>query len=92
MNTRIDQLIGHWETKKIITAKQAGQMRADIALDSQQRSKNRFIMGLSTLGAIALGAGIILFVASNWAVLPSALKLVMAVLLPVLPLLSLIHI
>lgn len=90
MKTRLDQLITHWQKKKIITAKQAVQMRTDISLDHQERNKNRFIMALSTFGAMALGAGIILFVASNWAALPQVLKLMIALIMPVLPL-SLAH-
>jgi len=35
---------------------------------------------------MALGAGVLLFVSSNWEALPDSLKLIMAVLLPTLPL------
>lgn len=86
MKRNLDQLIAHWQKQKIITATQATQMRSDIDLDSKTRNKNRFIMALSTLGAVALGVGVILFVSSNWEHLPKAIKLLMAVLLPIVPL------
>lgn len=86
MKRNLDQLIEHWQKQKIITAAQAKQMRSDIDLDSKTRNKNRFIMALSTLGAVTLGIGVILFVSSNWDQLPKAIKLMMAVLLPIIPL------
>ncbi|KJS16919.1 MAG: hypothetical protein VR69_07000 [Peptococcaceae bacterium BRH_c4b] len=59
-----------WVEKEIISREQAGQI---VALYPQD-NKNRLISILLILGAILLGAGIILFFASNWQYLPKWLK------------------
>ncbi|PHR90873.1 MAG: hypothetical protein COA69_14255 [Robiginitomaculum sp.] len=86
MQQNVGKLISHWQVQDVITAQQAKRMRADIELDTSQRTKNRLISSLSTMGALTVAAGVILFVASNWNVLPHIFKLFMAILLPTLPL------
>lgn len=86
MQQNIGKLISHWLAKDVITAQQAEHMRADIKLDTSHRTKNRLIAALSTMGALTVGIGVILFVSSNWDVLPRVLKLFMAVALPIIPL------
>jgi uncharacterized membrane protein len=69
-----------WIEKEIISRKQAGQIMALYPQDN----KNRLISILLILGAILLGAGTIMFFASNWQYIPKWLK----VLLVIVPLIS----
>lgn len=60
-----------WVKKEIISREQAGQITGLY----QQDGKNSLISILLILGAILLGAGIILFFASNWQYIPRWLKI-----------------
>ncbi|MCR4263339.1 MAG: DUF2157 domain-containing protein [Candidatus Roizmanbacteria bacterium] len=59
-------LIDQWVQRKVITQDQARIMRNDISESKKERSSVNIIVALSTIGAIALGLGVIMFVASNW--------------------------
>jgi uncharacterized membrane protein len=59
-----------WADKGIISREQAQQITALYPADN----KNRFISTVLVLGAILLGAGIILFFASNWQAIPKWFK------------------
>lgn len=58
--------IERWLKEGTITQEQAQKMLADISEHKKERSSNKLIIALSTIGAILLGIGVILFVASNW--------------------------
>lgn len=59
-------LINKWLKERIINATQARKMLADIEEFKKESHSNKFIVTISTLGAILLGIGAILFIASNW--------------------------
>lgn len=59
-------LINSWVSRGVITEDQAKVMRLDISESKKERSSVNIIVALSTIGAIALGLGVIMLVASNW--------------------------
>jgi uncharacterized membrane protein len=59
-------LIDKWLEDGTIAGEQAEKMLADIARFKEERKSNRMVGALSTLGAVFLGVGVILLVASNW--------------------------
>ena len=67
-------LINKWLKEGTITQEQAEQMRADLSLYREEWSSHRRIVALSTIGAVLLGLGVILFVASNWSAIPNLIK------------------
>lgn len=60
------ELISKWLNEKVISAPQARKMLADIEIYKKESHSNKFIVAISTIGAILLGIGTILFIASNW--------------------------
>ena len=60
------KLINKWLEEKTINQRQAKKMLADIEHYSKESRSNKFIVVISTIGAILLGIGAILFIASNW--------------------------
>ncbi|KPK38606.1 MAG: hypothetical protein AMJ78_09735 [Omnitrophica WOR_2 bacterium SM23_29] len=69
-----ENLIKKWIKDGIITEEQARKMLADVAESKKEQSSNKLITFISTIGAISLGIGAILFVASNWQVMPNIIK------------------
>ncbi|MDA2935178.1 DUF2157 domain-containing protein [Acidobacteria bacterium AH-259-D05] len=67
-------LINKWLKEGTITQEQAEQMRADLSLYREEWSSHRRIVALSTIGAVLLGLGVLLFVASNWSAIPNLIK------------------
>ena len=59
-------LINKWLKEKVINASQAKRMLSDVESSRKERNSNKFIVSISTIGAILLGIGAILFIASNW--------------------------
>jgi uncharacterized membrane protein len=49
-------------------------MLRDTSQYKKEQSSNKLIIALSTIGAILLGAGVILFIASNWQQIPNIVK------------------
>lgn len=70
----IERLVDKWLEEGIIDQSLAEKMRVDIAEDIKERTSNKLIIVLSTLGALLLGIGAFLFMASNWMVLSSLAK------------------
>jgi len=66
--------IEQWVKEGLINEEQAQRMLADISKDKKEQSSNKFIIALSTIGAILFGIGIILFIASNWEKIPNTIK------------------
>lgn len=66
--------IERWLRGGTITREQADKMLADSTAYRKEQSSNKLIVAISTIGSILLGIGAILFVASNWAVMPNTVK------------------
>jgi len=64
---------GNWVKKKIITTAQASKILSQYG--DEESSKTMQVV--STIGAILIGLGMILFVASNWQGMPASIKLVL---------------
>lgn len=71
------KLIETWKDKGLITEDQAVLMIEDLRNYRKEQGSQRLIVGLSTLGAIVLGLGVILFVASNWQYFGAEAKVLM---------------
>jgi len=66
--------IAKWLNEGLITNEQAEQMRSNVKEDRQERTSNRLITAMATIGAVLFGLGAVLFVASNWQVLSDPVK------------------
>ncbi len=66
--------IKEWLESGTITQEQAQKMLTDVDQKSKEERSNKFIVAISTIGAILLGIGAILFVASNWREIPDLMK------------------
>lgn len=69
-----------WVDEGVITAEQARALNARYRLD-EVRLKGvpaRLVTALSIIGALLVGAGVILLIASNWAAIPKAVRLAMS--------------
>ena len=71
-----EKQIQEWIESGTITQEQAQKMLADVDRKSKEERSNKFIVAISTIGAILLGIGAILFVASNWEEIPDLMKVV----------------
>lgn len=71
----IQSQIETWKKQGLIDAKQATKMVGDITEQHQEQRANNLIVSLSTIGAIAVGIGAILFVASNWREMDNLVKI-----------------
>ncbi|MBD3203899.1 DUF2157 domain-containing protein [Candidatus Woesearchaeota archaeon] len=69
-----EKQIQEWLESGTITQEQAKKMLADVDQKSKEEKSNKFIVAISTIGAILLGIGAILFVASNWRGIPNLMK------------------
>ena len=69
-----EKLINKWVQEKTINQSQAKKMLADVGHYKKESRSNKLIVAISTIGAILLGIGAILFVASNWQELPNIVK------------------
>lgn len=69
-----EKQIKQWLKEGTITEEQAKKMLADTSQYKKEQSSNKLIIALSTIGAILLGIGVILFVASNWQQMPNIIK------------------
>ena len=63
-----------WLESGVINQEQANRMVTDVNQKSKEDRSNKFITAISTIGAILLGIGAILFVASNWRFLPNIIR------------------
>jgi uncharacterized membrane protein len=80
-------LLQKWLGEGSISNEQAAYMQAEIEQFTANRSSTQFIASIMYVGAAALALGVLMFIASNWEVLPKIFKLACALLLPVIPLL-----
>lgn len=75
-----EKLIDTWLKEKTINQSQAKKMLADATSYKKESRSNKFIVAISTIGAILLGIGAILFIASNWRELTNTIKVLLLVL------------
>lgn len=66
--------IEQWLKEGTITQEQAQKMLADTSQYKKEQASNKLIIAFSTIGAILLGIGVILFVASNWQQMSNIVK------------------
>lgn len=64
------ELINRWKEANIITGIQAELMLCDLRSLKKEQGNNKFFITISVIGSILLGIGILLFIASNWWLLP----------------------
>ncbi|MBI4354132.1 MAG: DUF2157 domain-containing protein [Candidatus Omnitrophica bacterium] len=69
-----DQQIKRWLAEGVITPQQAEKMMADALASRKERTSDRLIVVVSTIGALLLGIGAVLFVAANWEGLSELMK------------------
>lgn len=84
--TDVSALIQKWLEAGAITPEQSAYMNADLTEYTSKESGDKFITSIMYIGGGALSLGALLFIASNWAYLSKSVKLVLALLLPTLPL------
>ena len=71
--------IERWVGEGTITQEQAKKMIADVTKYKREKSSNKLIVAISTIGSIFLGLGAIQFIASNWTALPDVQKVLLLV-------------
>ncbi len=71
--------IEYWVRNGTITQAQADKMLKDLVERKQERTSHQLIVAASTIGSILMGIGAILFVASNWDVMSSQVKVLILV-------------
>ncbi|MDM7920349.1 MAG: DUF2157 domain-containing protein [Methanosarcina sp.] len=74
-----EDLIQRWVDEGTINNDQAEKMRADLAEYKKEHRSKKQIIAFSTIGAILIGIGVILFVASNWEKLGDSIKVLLLV-------------
>jgi uncharacterized membrane protein len=72
-----EKQIEKWIEKGIITQGQSMQIIEDLRQSRKERSSSRFITAISTIGALLLGVGVILFMASNWEKISDIIKIIL---------------
>lgn len=82
----VSTLIQKWLDAGVITPEQSAHMHADLIEYTSKQSGDKFITSIMYIGGGALSLGALLFIASNWSYLSKSVKLVLALLLPILPL------
>ncbi len=69
--------IEQWLHEGTINESQAKKMLADVVAHGKEHSSARFIMAVATIGAVLLGIGATLFIASQWDELANPLKVLL---------------
>ncbi len=72
-------MIQRWVDEGTINNDQAEKMRADLAEYKKEHRSKKQVIAFSTIGAILIGIGAILFVASNWEKLGDSIKVLLLV-------------
>ncbi len=63
-----------WRAEGLITAEQARQLAARYR--PEKPGRRRFVAAIAIFGAILVGCGVLLFIASNWQSMPRVVKLI----------------
>ncbi len=74
-----EDLIQKWLDEGTINHSQAEKMRADLAEYKKEHRSKKQVVAFSTIGAILIGIGAILFVASNWEKIGNSFKVLLLV-------------
>jgi len=74
-----EDMIQRWVDEGTINNDQAEKMRADLAEYKKEHRSKKQVIAFSTIGAILIGIGAILFVASNWEKLGDSIKVLLLV-------------
>lgn len=74
-----DNLIQKWLDEDTINRAQAEKMRADLNEYKKEHRSKKQVITFSTIGAILIGIGAILFVASNWEKIGNSVKVLLLV-------------
>ncbi|MDQ1276061.1 MAG: hypothetical protein QG610_1636 [Euryarchaeota archaeon] len=74
-----DDLIQKWLDEGTINNAQAEKMRRDLTEYKMEHRSKRQVTAFSTIGAILIGIGAILFVASNWEKIGNSVKVLLLV-------------
>lgn len=82
----INALIDCWQQAGQISGEQAAYMKTDVATVTSEKSGHQFISAIMYIGATGLSLGALLLIASNWEGLSRPIKVVLALLLPIIPL------
>jgi len=82
----IESLIQKWHEEGSMTAEQATYFLQDIKTTTSEQSGKKFFTIISLIGASVLTAGVLLLIASNWSYLGKTVQLLLALLLPIIPL------
>ncbi len=82
----VERMIEKWTEGGVINAEQAHLMLHDLKTTTSEQSGKKLVTILSLVGAAVLTAGVLLVIASNWSFLGKPVQLLLAVLLPVVPL------
>ncbi|MCA9393424.1 MAG: DUF2157 domain-containing protein [Candidatus Omnitrophica bacterium] len=77
MARSIDRLIDQWQAQGVVSAPQADRMRGDAREFHRENSSRKLITVFSTIGALLLGIGAFLFMASNWTAFSSVTKVIL---------------
>lgn len=76
----VEQALVHWQKKKLITADKAIELKRDLPKDGESDHTSKAITIFSAVGAILIGLGVILFIASNWVGMSPVTKLMLLIL------------
>jgi uncharacterized membrane protein len=66
--------IEQWLQEGLITQGQAKKMLFDVMQQKEEKTSHKITIALSILGSLFLGVGAVLFVASNWELIPNIIK------------------
>lgn len=69
MSWTAEQALAHWQKKKLLTKEQAVKLMAALGEEEhfEEHGMPRAVSIFATVGAVLIGAGVLLFVGSNWA-------------------------
>jgi uncharacterized membrane protein len=82
----VEGYINKWQENGVVTSEQASYMRQDLNTATAEQSGKKLITIISLVGAAVLTAGVLLVISSNWSFLGKPIQLLLALLLPVVPL------
>lgn len=84
--TEIRRLTERWLAAGAISPEQASYITTDVDQYISETSGNKFITAIVSIGTLGLSAGVLLIIASNWSGFSDGVKLLLALLLPIVPL------
>lgn len=76
MSKSMEILISRWLTEGVISQPQAERMQTDALAFKKERSSRKLVTLFATIGALLLGVGAFLFMAANWWMMSSLVKVI----------------